>query len=237
MLHDPGHGTCSAAATSVQANLPVVSQLLKSATALRHARGQEHTCRRQGNSVSGGKWLWHRLGQGYSLEVARAGTSLSPTNRTSHLSHWSRASHQRPTWWADPSHVDASVNRAVVWHLSKLAEAEGQRSVKLFRSANPGQLCSPLHPLLDSVREMCYAATTSVQVNLTVLSQLLKPSSELRHRKVSPLLSSDPPQHFIPVVGISRTRDHTMLDPEICKLLGCAIRRSGRDKSPVTTFK
>ena len=86
MLHDPGHGTCSAAATSVQANLSVVSQLLKSATALRHAGGQEHTCRRQGNSVSGGKWLWHRHGQGYSSEAARAGTSLSYTNRTSHLS-------------------------------------------------------------------------------------------------------------------------------------------------------
>ena len=162
-----------------------------------------------------------------------------PVSHKSNFSPFTLVTYGSPT--ADTvggsSHVDASVNRAVVWHLSKLAEAEGQRSVKLLRSANPGQLCSPLHPLLDPVREMCYAATTSVQVNLTVLSQLQKPSSELRHRKVSPLLSSNPPQHLIPVVGISRTRDHTMLDPEICKLLGCAIRRAGRDKSPVTTFK
>ena len=46
MLHDPGHWTCSAAAFSVEVHLSVVSQLLKSAMALSHARGQEHPCPR-----------------------------------------------------------------------------------------------------------------------------------------------------------------------------------------------
>ena len=75
-----------AAATSVQANLSVVSQLLKFATGLRHARGQEHTCRRQGNSVTGGKWLWHRHGQDILRKLHERGPACLPTNRTSHLS-------------------------------------------------------------------------------------------------------------------------------------------------------
>ena len=32
-------------------------------------------------------------------------------------------------------------------------------------------------------------------------------------------------------------RNHTTLDPEACKLLGSAVRRSGHDECPVTTLK
>ena len=88
-----------------------------------------------------------------------------------------------------------TVNRVVVWRVSKIAEAEGQGNVKLLLSANPGQLCSPLHMLYEPVRGTCCAAAASVQVNLSVVSQLQKTLSALRHGKVSPLLPSNPPQH------------------------------------------
>ena len=32
-------------------------------------------------------------------------------------------------------------------------------------------------------------------------------------------------------------RNHTTLDPEICKLLSCTLRRSAHDEGPVTTLK
>ena len=32
-------------------------------------------------------------------------------------------------------------------------------------------------------------------------------------------------------------RNHKMLDPEICTLLGCAVRRSAHDEGPVSTLK
>ena len=105
-------------------------------------------------------------------DAARARTGLSSTKRTSHLSPWSRAGHQQSARWAGPSHADATVNRVVVRHVSKFAEAEGQRSVKLLLSANPGQDCSPLHMLHDPGHGTCSAAATSVQVNLSFVSQL-----------------------------------------------------------------
>ena len=88
-----------------------------------------------------------------------------------------------------------------------------------------------------SQRGMCCASTTSVQVNLTVVSQLLKPSSEWRHgRKSITITALEFSATLIPVVAISRTRDPKM-DPEICQLLGGAARRSGHHESPVQTLQ
>ena len=42
-------------------------------------------------------------------------------------------------------HVNESVNRMVIWDLTKFPEADGQENVKFFVSAGPGRHCSPLH--------------------------------------------------------------------------------------------
>ena len=150
-----------------------------------------------GNDVTRDKWLWHRHRLDTLRMLHERGPACLPQIEllTCHTGHWSRAGHQRPTRWAGHSHADATVNRVVVWRVSKIAEAEGQGIVKLLLSANPGQLCSPLHMLHEPVRGTCFAAAASVQVNLSVVSQLQKTLSALRHGKVSPLLPSNPPQH------------------------------------------
>lgn len=52
---------------------------------------------------------------------------------------------------------------------------------------------------------------------------------EVETRKGITIAALESSATLIPVVGISRTRDHTMLDP--------AVRRPGHDESPVTTLK
>ena len=117
-----------------------------------------------GNDVTRDKWFWHRHGLDILWMLHERGPTCLPQNELL-TCLWSRAGHQRSARWAGPSHADATVNRVVVWHVSKFAEAEGQVNVKLLLSANPGQYCSPLH---------------SVQANLSVVSQLLKSATALR---------------------------------------------------------